>query len=277
MKIAINCDDNDVTLNKKNYLLRAQERLNLDVFNNYTSLLFPPDYVLNIQPCTVKFGKRWTGLWHIDVLLDSDLPQLYDKVDTLFISTSQTVYPHEKAQLLFQAMDLDLHKRRDDIKQEYDFVLCGSLEPVYYYEREKSIDILSQYFTYKKYGKGKRPVDYIGAINTAKVQFINSGRSNLGKGELAQRFFECLAIGPVLVNWTEDLQYTGLVENRDYMAYRDHEEMIEKMKQLIADGSLRNRIAISGRKAALLNHTYEHRLISIINTVKEYDLNNNRT
>jgi spore maturation protein CgeB len=70
---------------------------------------------------------------------------------------------------------------------------------------------------------------------------------------------------PERINWVEDLKYTGLVEGEDYMAYRNDEELIQKMKLLIEDEDLRKKIAKSGRQKALLYHSYENRLGAIYN------------
>ena len=92
-----------------------------------------------------------------------------------------------------------------------------------------------------------------------------------GKGEIAQRFFECLAIGPVLTNYVDDLKYTGLVEGEDYLSYKDDAEMISKMEYLVNNPVESDKIAKSGRLKSILFHSYENRLVSIINAIKEHD------
>lgn len=268
--IYINCDDNDITFNKKNYLLRADERLQWGAFKDFRQTTGPQDYILNIEPCGVVLGRKWTGLWHIDVLLNSNYHNHYG-VDTVFVSSDQGIYPfpEDKGGVLFQACDPVLHRRRPEIKQEYDFVISGTIGAGVYQKRSDAYDILKSKFNYHDFGKNHKPADYVGMLNTAKVQFICTGRSDPGKGAAAQRFFECLAIGPVLTDWTDDLPLTGLVEGEDFVAYRNEDEMVEKMKLLLGNEDLRNGIASSGRRKALMYHTYEHRLMSIFNFLNE--------
>lgn len=270
MNIYLNCQDNDITFNKKNYLLRADKRIGLDIFKDFTPIVGTADYILNIEPCEIVLGKKWTGLWHIDVLLNSNYRAHYD-VDTVFVSSDQGIYdfPKEKGGVLFQACDPVLHRRRPEIKQEYDFVISATLGAGVYQERLNAYEILKNNFSFKDFGKNHRPEDYVGILNTAKVQFICTGRSDPGRGAAAQRFFECLAIGPVLTDWTDDLPLTGLIEDEDYMAYRNKDEMLHKMKLLLNDEDLRNKIATNGRQKALLYHTYEHRLMTILNFAHE--------
>ena len=80
-------DQTLVSWTKKDYLLAAAERLGLDYVRDINDNPGPHDYILNIQPCEIGKGSRWTGLWHIDVSLDSDFPDFYKDVDTVFVSS----------------------------------------------------------------------------------------------------------------------------------------------------------------------------------------------
>ncbi len=273
MILYINADDNPVSFNKKNYLLRAADRLGLNYVKDYTEKEEHEvaEYVLNVQPCRVVLGSKWSALWHIDTLLEeSYLPGTYPSVDKVYISTDQGKHPQELTDVLFQACDPELHRRHEDIEQEYDFIQCGSNGGGIWNEREKAINLLREKgFSFKDYGKEYKPYDYVKNYNTAKVQFIRTGESDEGKGAAAQRFFECLAIGPVLTNWTGDLPLTGLKDGTDYLSYVNDEQMIRQMHLLINDKKLRDTIAASGRRKALLYHSYESRLVAILNDINE--------
>lgn len=259
--IYLNRKDNPITWNKANYLDRAAQRLGLDVFGD------SDEYVLNIEPCDIRLGKKWTGLWHIDCLLNNNWEnqyrQRYDEMDAIFTAC---LSDHPRAQLLLQAID-PIHTRVG--KPLYDFVSCGSNSHSLgiYQERNRLVSLLAQHFAWKELGNGHRPQEYVKMISQARVQFIRSMDVD-GRGEIAQRFFECLAIGPVLTNWVPELEYTGLIEDVDYLAYRSDEELLRKMKILIENEEYRDQVAASGRKKAILHHTYEHRLISILNSIK---------
>lgn len=257
MNIFLNSRHNESgTWTKREYLQSADR---FGVFGD------DKDYVLNIEPCEFRIGKKWTGLWHIDVLRQTEYPSYYASAE-VFVSSPINV-THDKAQVLFQAMDPVHHKRTD--KEVTDFVMCGSFFNGLYDKRLAAYDIMKHAFEYLEFPKD-RPIDeYIKNYSKARVQFIHTGQDDKGRGAIAQRFFECLGIGPVLTNWTDDIPLTGLVEGEDFLAYRSHQEMIDKMKLLLADEKLRNKIAFNGRRKALLSHTYEHRIQSILNTVRE--------
>lgn len=280
MKIYLNCKDSPNAFNKKNYLLRAQERMEIDLFRDFHMPIFDDEkleYVLNIEPCEFVFGYKWSGLWHIDPLIGDEKYRAYKLFDTVFTAD---LSPDPKAQLLLQACDPEMHRRIPEIKQEYDFVICGSTmhSGGIWQKRKEAWAELKKHFTYKEFTfendgfceKLLPHQQYIEAQNRGKVQFIHSMWVN-GRGEIAQRFFECLAIGPVLTNWTEELEHTGLVEDEDYMCYMTKDEMVEKMKLLVGNEELRNKIATNGRRKALLYHSYENRLGSIFNVAKQYE------
>jgi hypothetical protein len=176
---------------------------------------------------------------------------------------------YDKAKLLFQACDPVLHKRVG--VPEYDYVVCGLMGGAYNGERERLHRILAEKFKSFDGANGHRPEQYVKTLSKGRVQWVRTANTEGNFEMAAQRFFESLAIGPVLTNWTDDLPLTGLVENEDYMAYRNDQECIEKMELLLNDEELRNKIATNGRNKALLLHTYEHRLISILNVCREYD------
>jgi len=264
----INADDNPVTFNKKNYLMRAAERLGVEVRD--AKGVSNPECVLNVQPFDFLPGTHWTGLWHIDVCLNSDIPSVYYYLcNDVFVASDQMRTKYDKAKLLFQACDPVLHKRVGE--PEYDYVVCGLMGGAYNGERERLHRILAEKFKGFDGANGKRPEEYVKALSKGRVQWVRTANTEGNYEMAAQRFFESLAIGPVLTNWTKDLTLTGLVENEDYMAYRSERDMIKKMKLLLSNEGLRNRIATNGRNKALLYHTYEHRLMSILNVCREYD------
>lgn len=275
MKLFLNCTNNLITLNKKDYLLRAAKRLGFDWVIDYEKRL-PDDkieYVLNIEPY-IPFikGERWTGIWEIDLIFNRDQLSMTDwnMANTVFIANEvfpqKTLPNRHLTQVLFQACDPVLH-RPIECEKEFDFIFSGSAGENYS-ERERTIGLLKKYFTFWDYGKNRSPEEYVRILNLARVQFIRTCNTPTDDGHLAQRFFECLAIGPVLTNYHEDLALTGLVEGKDYLCYRNDKEMLAKMDMLIKHSDLAKEIATNGRRKALLYHTYDNRLISIINNIK---------
>lgn len=277
MKIYINAMNNETTWNKKNYLLHAAERVGLDdVFVPYER--GEMEYVLNVEPFFnfVK-GSKWTGIWEIDLMLDRQDMSLSNWIasDTVFIANNNLpdrmkAYQGERI-TLWQACSPDIHKRIKEIPQAYDFVFSGTTGLDIYRERERVMGVLrGAGFTFKDQQKGHPPAEYVRKINEAKVQFIRSGKKSPFESQVEQRFFECLAIGPVLKDYHPDLELLGLEEGKDFYWYKNDEEMLVKMKKLIDDPEFAKQMAENGRQKALSFHTYEHRLITILNTIKEH-------
>lgn len=271
----LNCIDNGTTFNKKNYLLRAAKRLGFTNILDGEHVDGIMDYVLNIEPFAFKQGRIWTGMWVIDTLCgNSTFTDNIFKIDTVFIAgTTQRnlgiYYAKDKEVVLFQACDPELHKLTGEIPQ-YDYLLCGTNAGDKYEERARCLNILSPLFNGRDFGKHHPPEKYVEIYNKAKVQFICSMIVR-SQGEVAQRFFECLAIGPVLTNYVPDLEYLGLIEGEDYLAYRSDVDMIAKMKSLVENEDYRNTIARNGRRKAVLWHTYEQRLIGILNLIEDFE------
>lgn len=271
-KIYLNADKRGFSYNKRDYLIRATQQMGWKVFDDIANAVGGDiDYLLNIQPCDIKRGKKWTGLWHIDVSMDSSLPQHYGEMDTVFVASSVGKTHYDKEIVMFQACDPFLHRRIPEISQDYDFVVCGTggTTEGLYAERGRVIKLLSSKYTYLDGGNGLEPEFYVREYNKAKVQVVQPTTWN-GYGMCAQRFFECLAIGPVLCDYTPDLELLGLVEGGDYFSYKTDEEMFTKMDLLLGSEELRNKMFLSGREQALKNHTFAHRLITIFNTVNEH-------
>lgn len=278
MKLFLNCQTNEgPAFTKKDYLLYAANKLGIKDVVNYVDEK-DPEYVLNIEPygSFVK-GSKWTGIWEIDLLMDRTemKEEDWEQADTVF--TAISTIPErmkkfkDKTRLLFQACEPDFHKYDPSIERKYDFVLAGTQTLFIYKERELAIKkLIEEGFRFADLGKNHAPKEYGQQLNKARVQFIRSMKTNIADGELAQRFFECLAIGPVLTNRVlPDCLNTGLVEEQDYLAYGDEKEMVAKMKKLIEDPKYAALIAMNGRKKALELHTYEARLQEILKWIKK--------
>ncbi len=184
-----NCSDKEK--GKGFYLERAAKRLEFGLEDD--------GCVLNIEPYNFRKGEKWTGIWEIDLLLDR--PEMkaedWEQADTIFtaISNIPERLKHFKTHLLFQASDPEIHRRIPEIIPDYDVVFCGSFTNPCYSERRRVHDLISKHCRFRDAGKGKSVSDYVKELNASKIQFIRSMNTYLADGELAQRFFEGLAIG----------------------------------------------------------------------------------
>ena len=159
MKLFLNCIDNLITLNKKNYLLMAAERLGFDWVVDYEKRGTDDkvEYILNIEPYTqfVK-GSKWTGIWEIDLIFNRNQLSMTDWNMSNIVFIANEVFPAKTlpnrhlTQTLFQACDPILH-RPIECEKEFDFVFSGNVGKNYS-ERERTINLLKKYFTFWDYG-----------------------------------------------------------------------------------------------------------------------------
>lgn len=288
----INNGKQDV-LSKGDYLLSAAKKMgltNVQAFGESIKLSSPPEYVLNVQPYAKNFkvGTKWVGSWEVDCLINREQMMWYwGKLDTVFMANRVDwleMVP-KKVRYLMQACDPDLYNFK--VEQKYDMVQIGSVKDIAYwrdygirddnykYKESSDFDIyktrtevwdkLKERYNVFVYKAAERlPVkEYLQILAQGKIQFIRS-MDVMGEGEIAQRFFESLPMGPVLTNYAQDLDYLNLTPDADYCFYRDEEEMFEKIDWLLGDRFIRDDIAMHGREKAYKEHTYEIRLREIL-------------
>ncbi len=84
-----------------------------------------------------------------------------------------------------------------------------------------------------------------------------------------QRAFELAAIGAVqVVDARADLPL-HFEEDQELLVYRSGAELKAKVKAALEDNSLREQVGAAGRRRALNQHTYMHRLTDLLHTVTQ--------
>lgn len=94
--------------------------------------------------------------------------------------------------------------------------------------------------------------------------------NNLHYGEiwgLNARTFEAAGIGSFqMVDWRPGLEQL-FIDGEEIISYRSLEDMHTKIKYWLANPEKRNQIAEAGKKRALKEHTYQHRLELLLDTL----------
>ena len=288
----LNSGKQDV-LNKADYLLSMVNTLgitNIQPISNVEHSPLPPEYVLNIQPYSRNFrvGTKWTGVWEIDCLINRAQMQWYWKIaDTIFMANrvDWLECPPKKVRYLMQACLPELYNF--EVHQQYDLVQIGTMRDEAYFKdygipdeakTKAGRDVYDIYKTRRevfeklqaKYNvlvydhPGRLPVkEYLEILSRGKIQFIRS-MDVMGEGEIAQRFFESLPMGPVLTNYAQDLDWLNLTPDGDYCVYYNDEEMFSKIDELLGNDALRSDIAMHGREKAFKEHSFENRIKEIM-------------
>jgi hypothetical protein len=282
MIVYLNCykPDSQKTWTKADYLIAAADFLGISHHIKLYQGEPNPEYVINIEPFQrfIK-GTKWTAIYEIDMTFDRQEMNLSNWIasDMVFVANSNLPSRMEAYQgpktLLFQACDPSIHRRITSIKPQYDFVFSGSNDSELRGERNRTMTLLRKHgFTFCDFGKEHPLLKYVEYLNQGRVQFIRSAnKEEVAMSQVEQRFFECLAIGPVLKDYHPDLEKLNLVEGEDFFWYKNDDEMLLKMRHLIDNPKFASVMAKKGREKSLQYHSYFHRLVTIINLIKEHD------
>jgi spore maturation protein CgeB len=88
------------------------------------------------------------------------------------------------------------------------------------------------------------------------------------KMDLNLRVFETLGAGRCLI--TQDIPEIDGEINDAFVTYKTIDEAVQHAKELLKDNDRRNRIARLGHEAAMREHTFMHRALSILDTCLNY-------
>ena len=145
------------------------------------------------------------------------------------------------------------------IQNKYDVGFCGSLPG-----REKCLEVLKKYFRMK--------ID-IRVLGYEMVRAINSYKVAWNKNEMGDinyRNFEVIGCGvPLVTNANEQYRELGFIDMFNCAIYSNEQEMIDKIRLLLADRELRLKIAKNGFKLAQ-KHTYRQRVKPLIEIAKNF-------
>lgn len=272
---------------KADYLLVAAERAGITCVERWNESVKDPKYVLNIQPYHddyqhVKFrkGTRWTGSWEIDTICNRQrMLRFFDEINTVFLTNKIKWYTGDKEfKYLHEACDMSLYKEYPE--PIYDFVQCGTMGDLYYYkdfgyenihpmadiyyERRRLYELLKHGYVVRFMGSNYPIEEHLTNLARARIQFIQSMHV-MGENEIAQRFWESLPIGVVLTCYSPTLDDLDLIEDEDYLIFRNDKELLDKVERLIKDPELGRMIYDRGAHKVKSKHTYFNRLDQLLN------------
>jgi GT2 family glycosyltransferase/tetratricopeptide (TPR) repeat protein len=207
----------------------------------------------DLRPCA------W---WAIDTHLDPDWYRLKaPDFDLVFAAQRNGAEMLRRAGVgrarwLPLACDPEVHRRRD-VEEAYDVAFVGNLFPG---PRADLVRLIERRF--RRTFVGRRFFDDMARVySQSRIVFNRSVRDDVN-----MRVFEALACGSLLM--TNDLAENGQDELfRDGVhlaAYRDAEDLLDKIAFYLARDEVRRKVAARGREEALARHTYRHRMETIL-------------
>lgn len=220
-----------------------------------------PDLIINIdgQLPVQKIPGVPYFYWETDSFFHGPHPepQIFDK---LFIGGSPEDLVNYPPGTIFlpHAFDDEIHRPHPEA-QEFDIVMIGSINHLYA-ERQRLVQVLRGHFSVLE-EQSDFGEPYAKALSRGKLIFNRS----LGEKNIPMRFFEGMAIGCLVENYNDNLDpYATAYEH--YIPYTTDEELVKNVAYYLKNEDKRLEMANKAREHALNNHTYKHR----VQTMLEY-------
>jgi hypothetical protein len=232
-----------------------------DNFNNHIDFN-QYDLIINLE----NYGNGWEPnlsnvkskklLWSIDSHVRGESPFLNEysrgKYDLLLHSTKD--YVNEKFKVWFPNAFDDTLIYPINCEKKYDVGFCGSL-----LNRQDSLQTLSKNFNFK-FDNFVIGDDMVKSINSYRIHW-NRNLSN----DINYRSFETIGCGvPLVTNYNYQYEELGFIDGVNVMMYRNNDEMLSKINELLSNTDLQKSIGELSLKLSK-NHTYEKRCEQLIN------------
>lgn len=208
--------------------------------------------------------------WAIDTHLDFDWAlEQSRKFDVVFAAQRDgasrlKVDGISTSKWLPLACDPDIH-RPHDLSDCWNVSFVGHVVPG---ERQQLVELIQQRFP--RSFVGQRFFEEMAQVYSQSQIVFNRSVKN----DINMRVFEALACGSLLV--TNDLTENGLAElfqdKKHLITYQDATDLVPKLMLYLADKEARVRIAETGHREVLANHTYRHRMQTLLEEAKQFVL-----
>ena len=197
--------------------------------------------------------------------LDDNLHQgknktLYD-VDLLYIVTKANLplYP-TGTKWLPVAMEPTIHYHWP-FGESHDFVFIGQYNNPSYEFRRRVVEGLAKKFD--GILTHCQAQDYPKFLSQAKVRLNVNPRIGDNPPLIITRFYESMGIGFTMNDYHESMDDIA-TEGKHYVGFSTPEDAIEKMRFYLNHEEKRNEIGKEGKRFMLREHTWKHRLLSIL-------------
>ncbi|MFC7394387.1 CgeB family protein [Scopulibacillus cellulosilyticus] len=108
-------------------------------------------------------------------------------------------------------------------------------------------------------------------LNTHRSYNYKTNQNSAGivNQSINNRTFDIAACGSFqLIQWIDDLPQ-HFEENKEIVSFKSDEDFLNKVNYYLSNDEERELIAANGRKKALMNHTFNHRINKMLEIVKE--------
>ena len=181
----------------------------------------------------------------------------YDLMDIVYIPQESYAnnYPIKKTDILPLAVDPDLHKEIEETEIKYDIGFVGNDT---YPERRQLLEFMER--KYKVLRTNTEPgLPYSQALSSCKLTFNRSMDKDVN-----MRFFEAIATGRLLLTDYLPQQDKYATNHAHYESYDGWYDLEKKIDYYLSHDEERIRIGRDGAQHIKTNHTYEKRLVKIL-------------
>lgn len=224
------------------------------------------DIHLNIEPCNfiIHYPGKKSAYWEIDnhIHRGTDI-QKYNAVDYLFVAQKHflPLYPKDKTTWLPLAADPEIHKKYVLEKIQFDIGFLGNDT---YPKRRELLEKINQKYKLL-WSTSKSGEEYSRLLSRCKILF-NCAMDN----DMNMRFFEAMSIGRLLLSDKVDGQDDLFADGKQYVSYKDWEDLDNKIEYYLKNQREREIIAKNGKAYVHSFHTYADRVNKIFEKMGEY-------
>ena len=159
------------------------------------------------------------------------------------------------------AADPERHRFYADQIQEYDVGFLGNDT---YPERAALLDLIGQNFKLLR-STAKPGEEYSRLLSSCRMIFNRSMDNDLN-----MRVFEAMSIGRLLLTDKVDGIDDLFVDGEHYVSYKDWPDLFQKIRDYLQHPHIREPIAKAGAEWIRAQHTYQHRLETILKEMGFY-------
>lgn len=220
---------------------------------------------MRLLPDTSKVKSCPTAWYAIDTHMDFDKHVRIGRIfDMSFVAQKQYIPALaeagvRQAQWLPLAFATELAPLEPTTK-DIDIAYVGSENAEMHPQRSALLDVLRAECASTRFGRAS-PIEMGRIYADAKLVFNRSV-----KNDVNMRFFEAMGAGAVLLtdrivgNGVEDL----FEEGRHYLSYRDADNLLQLVRELLADPVRLQSMSEEARSHVISSHTYQHRADELV-------------
>jgi hypothetical protein len=156
-----------------------------------------------------------------------------------------------------------------EIHRVFQVGWVGQKAGAIYRRRARILSQIAEHFQTNDWGRSYSLEDVAVVYRSSQV-VVNIGRDDFPQ-DANLRVFEVLASGALLLtSLPTELTSLGFREGEHFVGYSKETEILHLVRSFLADEPTRARIAEAGRTKVLREHTYDERVLKLLDRLREY-------